>query len=72
MFSKILITTLLGSSLIGGGAATGFVPTSAILAAGPIRVESGGDKMITAYFAAHSPLKLTINLKDEKRLQIKF
>ena len=77
MFSKLLITSVLGTTLIGGGAATGLAPDTALpsaleFAAGPLRVETGGGQAIQAHMASHSRLTLTMKLGAHTRLQIKF
>ena len=72
MFTKIILTTMVGTGLIGGSAAAGFVPTKVELAAGPVRIEAGDGQLFGARFDDHSPLSLTIALANERRLQIKF
>ncbi len=72
MFTKIIITGMVGTGLISGGAVTGFTPTKMELAAGPVRIEAGAGKFIQAHLDAHSPISLTIALKNKRHLQIKF
>ncbi len=72
MFTKIILTAMIGTGLIGGSAAAGFVPTNMEFAAGPVRIQAGDGQLINARFDEHSPISLTIALKNERRLQIKF
>lgn len=72
MFSKIILVSIFGTGLVGGGAATGIAPTGLELAAGPVRIESGNGKIVSAKLTSHSPFALTINLKGDQRLHIKF
>lgn len=72
MLSKIVLVGLFGTSLVGGGAATGITPTGVELAAGPIRIESGNGKIVSARFADQSAMSFTINLTGEQHIQIKL
>ena len=76
MFTKIILISVLGTGAVGGavgtGTATGYTPSGIEFAAGPVRIEAGNGKNFSAHMAAHSPLTLTINLKDERQLQVKF
>jgi len=72
MFSKIVLIGALSTGVIGGGAVTGITPTGLELAAGPVRIESGNGKIISAKLTSHAPFTLTINLKGDQRLHIKF
>lgn len=77
MFSKILILTGLGTTLVGGGAISGITPEPPLpraleIAAGPVRVETGGKQILSAHMANHSELTLTIKFKSNARLEMKF
>ena len=72
MLSKLVLVGLFGTSLVGGGAATGIAPTGVELAAGPVRIESGNGKIIAARLTGESAAALTISLKGDQRLHIKF
>jgi len=72
MFSKIIITAMLGTGLISASAFTGLTPTKLELAAGPVRIEAGNGKMIGARLDAQSPFTLTIALKNDRHIQIKL
>lgn len=72
MFSKAILIGALSTGLVGGTAATGITPTGLELAAGPVRIESGNGKIVSAKLTSHSPFALTINLKGDQRLHIKF
>ena len=72
MFSKVILAGIFGTSLVGGGAVSGIAPTGLELAAGPVRIESGNGKIVSAKLTSHSPFALTIKLKGDQRLHIKF
>jgi hypothetical protein len=72
MLSKILILTFFGSSVIGGGVATGIAPTGIELAAGSLRIAGGSGQGFDVHLDAHSPIKITIKLKDDRNLLIKL
>ena len=72
MFSKVILVGLFSTSVVGGGAVTGIAPTGLELAAGPVRIESGNGKIISARLTDKSAVALTINLKDDRRIHIKF
>lgn len=72
MFSKIVLIGALSTGVVGGGAVTGITPTGLELAAGPVRIESGNGKIISAKLTTPTAFVVTINLKDDQRLHIKF
>lgn len=72
MISKAIIIGLFSTGLIGTGAISSVVPISIELAAGPVRIESGNGKVLSAYLDTHSPPALTIALKGDRSLKIKF
>ena len=77
MFTKLFLigalgTGILGTGALGTGAATGISPTGMEFAAGPVRIEAGNGKFVSAHMAEHTPLTLTVNLQGERRLHIKF
>ena len=77
MFSKLFLiaaigTGAVGTGAIGTGAVAGIAPTGVEFAAGPVRIEAGNGKFITAQLAEHTSLRLTLVLKDDRQLQIKF
>ena len=55
MFTKIIITGMVGTGLISGGAVTGFTPTKMELAAGPVRIEAGAGKVHSGPFRCPFP-----------------
>jgi hypothetical protein len=64
--------TFFGSSVIGGGVATGMAPTGVEFAAGSLRIEGGSGHGLDVHLAEHSAIKLTIKLNDDRNLLIKF
>lgn len=72
MFTKLFLIAAVGTGALGTGAATGFIPTGVEFAAGPVRVEAGNGNFLTAHMAEHTSLTLTINLQDDRKLQLKF
>ncbi len=82
MFTKLILigvattgimgTGALGTGALGTGAASGITPTGIEFAAGPIRIEAGNGKFISAHMAQHTSLTLTVNLQGDRKLQIKF
>ncbi|PHS76501.1 MAG: hypothetical protein COB56_06600 [Robiginitomaculum sp.] len=72
MFTKLFLIAAVGTGALGTGAATGFTPTGVEFAAGPVRVEAGNGNFLTAHMAEHTSLTLTINLQDDRKLQLKF
>ena len=72
MFTKLLLIGAVGTGALGTGAATGITPTGMEFAAGPVRIEAGNGKFVSAHMAEHIPLTLTVNLQGERRLHIKF
>ena len=72
MLSKLILVGLFGTSVVGGGAATGITPTGVELAAGQVRIESGNGKIFNARLTAESSVALTINLKNDQSIHFKF
>lgn len=72
MFSKIVLVSIFGTSLIGTGAAGGFTPTGMELACGAVRIETGFGQGVHARLDNHSNFALTINLNGERSLKLKF
>ena len=76
MFTKLFLIAAVGTGALGTGAATGavsgIIPTGIEFAAGPVRVEAGNGNFLSAHMAEHTSLRLTINLQDDRRLQVKF
>ena len=76
MFTKIILISVLGTGALGGvvgtGTVTSYTPSGVEFAAGPVRIEAGNGKTFSAHMAAHSPLTLTIKLKDKRQLHVKF
>ena len=82
MFTKIFLIGALGTGILGTGAVgtgvvgtnniNGITPASIELAAGPVRISSGNGTFFNVQMASHTPLTLTVNLRSERRLQIKF
>jgi len=72
VFTKLFLIAAVGTGALGTGAATGITPTGVEFAAGPVRVEAGNGNFIAAHMAEHTSLTLTINLQDERKLQLKF
>ena len=72
MFTKLTIGFLATTGLISTTALTGMVPTSAELAAGPIRIEVGNGHIVQAHMSRHSPFQIQLFLKNEQALTIKF
>lgn len=72
MFSKILLISVFGTSLVGTSAVGGFAPTGMELACGAVRIESGNGQGLSAHLDSHSSFALTINLKGERTLKLKF
>ncbi len=72
MFTKLFLIGVLGTGALGTGAANGITPTGLEFAAGPVRIETGNGKFVSAHMAKHTPLTLTVNLEGDRKLQIKF
>jgi len=72
VFTKLLLIGALGTGAVGTGAATGYAPSSIEFAAGPVRVEAGNGKILSAHMAAHTPFTLTVKLQSDRKLQVKF
>lgn len=72
MFTKLILISALGTGALGTGAASGITPTGLEFAAGPVRIETGNGKLVSAHMAEHTPLTLTVNLEGDRKLQIKF
>jgi len=72
VFTKLFLIAAVGTGALGTGAATGITPTGLEFAAGPVRVEAGNGNFISAHMAEHTSLMLTINLQDDRKLQLKF
>ena len=72
MFTKLFLIAAVGTGALGTGATTGITPTGLEFAAGPVRVEAGNGNFISAHMAEHTSLMLTINLQDDRKLQLKF
>ncbi len=72
MFSKMILVSIFGTSLVGTGAVGGFAPTGMELACGAVRIESGNGKGISAHLDSHSSFAITIGLSGERSLKLKF
>jgi len=81
VFTKLFIIAAVGTGALGTGAASGamsgivptsIVPTGIEFAAGPVRVEAGNGNFLSVHMAEHTSLRLTINLQDDRSLQVKF
>ncbi|PHR60210.1 MAG: hypothetical protein COA43_07890 [Robiginitomaculum sp.] len=71
MIGKAIIISVMGTGLLGTGASVG-TPTGIEIAAGPLHIESGNGKIFNARFDNGSGISLTITLKDERNLILKF
>ncbi len=72
MISKLILTGLVSTGVIGGAAAGGMVPTSLEIAAGPVRIESGEGNPLQARMANQSRSGLIISLKNGRRIIIRL
>ncbi|PHR93548.1 MAG: hypothetical protein COA69_02600 [Robiginitomaculum sp.] len=72
MISKAIIIGLFSTGLVGTGAASAMSPIGIELMAGPVRIETGNGKMLSAHLDVHSQPALVIALKGERSLKIKF
>lgn len=71
MIGKTVLLTLMGTGIIGTGASVS-APVGVELAAGPVRIESGNGHIFHAKIEKSTSLALTISLKDDRNLIIKF
>ncbi len=82
MLSKLLLISAIGTGALGTGAigtgmvdtndANGITPSGFEFAAGPVRLKSGNGKLLDAHMAGHSPLSLTIKLRNGGELRVKL
>jgi len=77
MLSKLILisalgTGALGTGVVGAGSTSGITPSGFEFAAGPVRLEGGGDKFLQAHMADHSPMSLKIKLRGGGQVHVKF
>jgi len=72
MISKLLLTGLVSTGVIGGAAAGGLTPTSLEIAAGPVRIESSEGNPLQARMANQSRSGLIVKLQNGRRIIIRF